>query len=117
MQIVTRRIRNLCSILFLSLAAIACNDKESKNDTKEEPPALGELIFVKNCKVCHAQGINGAPILGNKAMWGPRVGQGHAVLLKHASEGFGLMPAKGGNTELTDQEIADAISYMLSKLQ
>ena len=78
---------------------------------------VGESIYTKNCKVCHAQGINGAPILGNKAMWGPRLGKDKAALVNNASNGFGLMPAKGGNTELTEQEISDAISFMLSKVQ
>ncbi|SMF20104.1 Cytochrome c5 [Alteromonadaceae bacterium Bs31] len=79
-------------------------------------PSAGEVLFTKNCKVCHAQGLNGAPIVGNKAMWAGRKDQGLEVLVQHASEGYGLMPAKGGNTELSKEEITLAIEYMLSTL-
>lgn len=77
----------------------------------------GEAIVKANCKVCHAQGINGAPVLGNHKMWGPRANQGIEVLVKHATEGFGLMPARGGRPQLTDEEIREAIRYMLSLVQ
>ncbi|MCM2680087.1 c-type cytochrome [Echinimonas agarilytica] len=85
----------------------------------EEPPepSQGELIVKGTCKVCHAQGINGAPIIGNKKMWGPRLGQGIPVLVEHASNGYGLMPAKGGNDALTKEEITAAVEYMVSQVQ
>jgi cytochrome c5 len=50
-------------------------------------------------------------------MWGKRVVQGEDVLLEHAKNGYGLMPAKGGNTDLTDEQITAAIKFMLSKLE
>ncbi|MFT6791609.1 MAG: cytochrome c5 [Cellvibrionaceae bacterium] len=77
----------------------------------------GEAIYVKACKVCHAQGIIGAPVLGNQANWRDRKGQGVGVLVQHAVNGYGLMPAKGGKTELTDQEIRYVVKYMLSALE
>ena len=77
----------------------------------------GEQLYTKNCKVCHAQGINGAPIVGNKKMWGPRAEQGIDVLVQHATEGFGLMPAKGGKTHLTEDDLRTIISYMLSQIE
>lgn len=84
----------------------------------DKPQAVaGELIYTQNCKVCHAQGINGAPILGNQKMWQQRASQPLPTLLQHAAEGFGLMPAKGGNDTLTEAELEQAINYMLSALQ
>ncbi|NKI16226.1 cytochrome c5 family protein [Spongiibacter sp. KMU-166] len=79
--------------------------------------ALGEEVYRQNCKVCHAQGINGAPILGNSKMWGPRLGQSHEELLSHALSGYGLMPAKGGKTHLTDEQVSNAIFYMTSQVE
>ena len=99
-------------ILVLILCA-ACSEREA---VKPAEPTVGEVIFNKNCKVCHAQGLNGAPILGNQAMWAERKKQSLEVLVQHASEGFGLMPAKGGNTDLTQEQITQAIEYMLSKV-
>lgn len=77
----------------------------------------GEAVFIANCKVCHAQGINGAPIVGNKKMWGPRLGQGHEVLVSHAISGFGLMPARAGKPELSDEDISAAVLYMMSTIK
>lgn len=88
--------------------------------SKEEPVveiSAGEQIFNKNCKVCHAQGINGAPIIGNAAMWKERKDQGIDTLVEHAMNGYGLMPAKGGNTTLTEEEIRECVTFMLSKLE
>jgi len=80
-------------------------------------PSAGELIVNKNCKVCHAQGINGAPIIGNKKMWGPRLEKGKEVLISHAINGFNdLMPPKGGNPDLSDEDIGLAVDYMLKQL-
>jgi len=78
-----------------------------------ERVAQGEGIVNANCVVCHSQGINGAPIVGNKKMWAPRLGQGEAVLVEHAINGYELMPAKGGKTHLSDEEIGLAVAYMM----
>ena len=78
--------------------------------------AQGEDIYRQNCKVCHAQGINGAPIVGNSKMWGPRLSRSHEQLLEHAVNGYGLMPAKGGKTHLTDEQVSHAIFYMTSQV-
>ena len=81
--------------------------------------AKGKEIFDGTCKVCHAQGINGAPILGNQKMWAKRITQGEDVLVEHAINGFakGMMPPRGGNPELSDQDIRAAVKYMLSNLE
>jgi cytochrome c5 len=96
------------SLIGSMLTLAACGDPQLK---------LGEEVYNGTCIACHAQGINGAPILGNNKMWGKRVGQGEAILLEHATQGYGLMPAKGGNTDLTDEEVAAGIKFMLSKLE
>lgn len=88
---------------------------------REEPApdpilAKGETIYKGTCKACHAQAINGAPIPGNKKMWGKRAEQGIETLVQHAAEGYGLMPAKGGNESLTSEDLKAAITFMLSKL-
>lgn len=86
--------------------------------SSEDPDlALGKNTFDNVCKVCHMQAINGAPILGNNKMWASRKNQGLDVLVEHATNGYGLMPAKGGREDLTESEIRAAIKYMLSKLE
>lgn len=98
-------------LLFFVILTTACTSEKDKLLT------MGEGIYKNNCKVCHAQGINGAPVFGNKKNWAPRAPQGIDVLVEHASNGFGLMPAKGGNTDLTEGEVRAAITYMLSAIE
>jgi cytochrome c5 len=76
---------------------------------------LGEKIFGATCATCHGAGVLGAPKAGDKTAWGPRIAQGKDTLYKHALEGFKMMPAKGGNAALKDDEVKAAIDYMVSK--
>jgi cytochrome c5 len=79
----------------------------------------GQTVYTKTCAVCHAAGVAGAPKLGDKSDWGPRVAQGKDTLYKHAMEGFqgkkGQMPPKGGNTALADADVKAAVDYMVSQ--
>lgn len=100
--------------LFLMMCG-GCSEKEdSKISSAADSPGFN--IVKKNCRVCHAQGINGAPIIGNTKMWKGRATKSIEELVSHAMNGFGLMPAKGGNAELTEQEITLAVKYMLSQV-
>jgi cytochrome c5 len=73
-------------------------------------------VFGQTCKTCHGTGLAGAPKAGDKAAWSPRIAQGEATLVKHALDGFtgksGTMPPRGGNSELTDDEVHRAVVYM-----
>jgi len=73
------------------------------------------------CSACHTAGVAGAPKTGDKAGWAPRVAQGKDTLYKHAIGGFqgkmGVMPAKGGNTSLSDADVKAAVDYMLAALK
>lgn len=78
----------------------------------------GKAIYSKSCALCHSAGVGGAPKSGDKADWGPRIAQGKDVLYKHAIEGFtgakGMMPARGGNSALSDDEVKAAVDYQVS---
>jgi len=104
-------------------------EKEAPSPTVEtvaepEPVAAalsGPQVYNSACLACHTAGVGGAPILGDAASWAPRIAQGMEVLKQHAIEGYtgssGYMPAKGGRTDLSDAEIADAVEYMASESQ
>jgi cytochrome c5 len=74
-----------------------------------------EAVFTTVCAACHATGAAGAPKLGDAGAWAPRIAQGYDTLLKHAIEGIRAMPAKGGNPDLDDVEVARAVVYMTNK--
>jgi cytochrome c5 len=75
----------------------------------------GEQVTQEVCAACHATGALGAPKVGDKGAWGPRLSQGYDTLLKHALEGIRQMPARGGNPDLTDTEVAGALVYMANQ--
>ena len=80
-------------------------------------PADGVETYRAVCGVCHDPGLAGAPKMGDKAAWAARIAQGADTLHKHAIEGFqgsaGLMPAKGGRADLTDELVIQAVDYMV----
>ena len=74
----------------------------------------GEEIVKAVCASCHQTGVAGAPKIGDKASWAPRLGQGLDGLLKSALAGKNAMPPKGG-ADVTDSELARAIVFMTNK--
>jgi len=84
-------------------------------------PKDGKALFEAVCSVCHGAGIAGAPKAGDKAAWGARIAEGKATLYQHALQGYtgktGVMPAKGGRTDLPDDLIKQGVDYMVSLAQ
>jgi cytochrome c5 len=72
----------------------------------------GEAIYTSTCAACHGTGAAGAPKFGDAGAWGARIAQGYDTVVKHAIEGLRAMPAKGGNPDLDDVEVARAVVYM-----
>ena len=82
----------------------------------------GKDVYTSACFACHGTGAAGAPKLGDKAAWAPRIAQGIDVMLDHAVKGFSskpgsMMPAKGGNMSLSDADVKAAIEYITSQSQ
>jgi len=75
----------------------------------------GEAIYTSTCQACHGTGAAGAPKVGDNAGWAARLAQGYDTVVKHAIEGLRAMPAKGGNPDLDDVEVARAVVYMANK--
>lgn len=80
----------------------------------------GPQVFNEACIVCHGNGIGGAPMLNDRAVWSARIAQGMETLYRHAIEGYtgslGYMPPKGARLDLSDMEVNSAVDYMLSQL-
>jgi cytochrome c5 len=75
----------------------------------------GEDVYKATCAACHASGAAGAPKTGDAAGWSARLAQGYDTVLKHAIEGLRAMPAKGGNPDLDDVEVARAVVFMANQ--
>jgi cytochrome c5 len=80
----------------------------------------GAVIFQNLCTGCHTSGAGGAPTM-DKAHWANRIPQGVDTLHKHAIEGYtgaaGVMPAKGGNPALSDEQVIATVDWMLENLK
>lgn len=75
----------------------------------------GEEIVNQSCAACHGTGLMSSPKIGDSAAWQARIALGYETLTKHAVEGIRTMPARGGNPDLTDNEIAKAVAYMANQ--
>jgi cytochrome c5 len=79
--------------------------------------ARGKEVWAATCQPCHGTGLGGAPLIGNKTQWAPRIAQGLDTLYGHALKGFtglqGEMPARGGNDKLSDDAVKAAVSFMV----
>ena len=91
----------------------------SKSDGIEPGTRTGEQVFNKTCNQCHAANasVANSPKLGNNAEWAPRIAKGFDTLISNAINGFNnnAMPARGGNPDLTDEEISRAIAFMANQ--
>lgn len=83
-------------------------------ETKAAEPLTGEQLYSKLCMTCHDTGLSGAPIKGDESAWAPRIAQGADTLFKHSLEGFNAMPAKGGDLSLSDDEVKNAVVFMVN---
>jgi cytochrome c5 len=77
--------------------------------------APGEEVYQKACAACHAEGVAGAPKVGDLEAWKPRLEKGPEALVQSAVNGVGTMPAKGGMADLTDEDVAAAVNFMIEK--
>lgn len=81
----------------------------------------GKTIFGSLCHSCHETGVAGAPKVGDKAEWAVRIAAGLETLDKHAIDGYtgktGVMPAKGGNPALTEEQVKAAVAWMVDQVK
>jgi len=75
----------------------------------------GEAGYKASCAACHDSGAAGAPVVGNKDDWAPRIKKGKETLYEHAIKGFNGMPPKGGNMSLSDDQVKAITDYMAEK--
>ena len=79
----------------------------------------GKVIYDSLCTGCHTSGAGGAPKLDAVGIGARMAAQGMDELVKKAIEGFtgsaGVMPAKGGNPALTDEQVKATVEWMVAQ--
>ncbi len=83
-----------------------------------EPLLQGREIWMRTCAKCHIPGLGGAPMIADLKDWAPRIAKGKETLYDHAINGFvgplyNEMPAKGGFTDLSDEEVKLAVDFVV----
>lgn len=79
----------------------------------------GSVVWEDTCMACHGGNkATGAPKITATKKWSPRIAQGLPTLIEHATQGFigatyAEMPARGGNPDLTDDQITSAVVFMV----
>lgn len=76
--------------------------------------ATGKAVYEATCAACHGTGAAGAPKLGDKVAWTPRL-KDLAVAKASALNGKGFMPAKGGNSSLSRNDVIAAVEYIAER--
>ena len=121
-------------LVLLMLLGTGCSEKEATT-TQEAAPAqvaaetpaadkpvdtqtasaAGQKIYQKSCQACHATGAAGAPKLGDKDAWAPRIAKGNDALLSSVKNGLKAMPPKGTCMSCSEDELRAAMEYMVGQ--
>jgi cytochrome c5 len=112
-------------ILFLAFPLLAgfiiiilwYSQQGSQIDLSNFDLAKGQQVYNNLCTVCHTSGMFGAPKLGEKTVWKTRFARGGMdTLIEHSINGYNSMPAKGGDTSLSDEEVKNAVAFIISSM-
>jgi cytochrome c5 len=99
--------------LLIMMFTTGCGNKP---DLSRFNLAQGEQIYNNTCIACHLAGMSSAaPKIGSQRDWAARIDKGMETLLGHGLNGFNDMPPRGGKPNLSDDEVKDAVAYMVSK--
>jgi len=99
----------------INLASNPTIKQETSIVVASSGPVSGKDIYNNVCMSCHTSGAAGAPMIGNSSQWTDRLSKGKDTLYANAINGIGVMPAKGGLSSLTDEEVRAAVDYLLDE--
>ncbi len=124
---------SLHAIGILDEAALAAMTRAAGGETETSAPAAeapapaaltagagprsGQQIYDTFCFACHATGVSEAPLFGSLAEWQPRIDKGMDTLVATSLTGFDLMPPMGTCMTCSEDEMRDAIQYMIDTAQ
>lgn len=95
-------------------AAVEEDAAAASDGANTEENSVGKQVYNQVCSVCHSTGMMNSPRFGNADDWAPRLEQGIETVYGHALNGLNMMPARGGNPTLSDDEVKAAVDFMIS---
>ena len=93
----------IISVALLSVSSLASAD--------------GQKIYQQSCQACHASGVAGAPKLGDKDAWAPRIATGMDAMMANVMNGKNAMPPKGACASCSDDDLKAAAQYMVDQVK
>jgi cytochrome c5 len=83
---------------------------------------LGKKIYDGLCFACHSTDLANIPQMGDMSAWSNRIAQGKLLLYERAITGFTgesgmVMPPKGGNVYLSNEEVRAAVDYIIANTE
>ena len=99
----------LQSCLYVILAMVF-----SKPVFANEKELIGVQTYKAVCAVCHTSGVANAPKFGDKNAWKPLIDEGQIIITAHGYVGVRAMPPKGGKADLSVEQFAEALNYMVN---
>ncbi len=95
----------------------AAEQAAAGSQAADEPTASvdGQKVYQASCQACHAAGVAGAPKLGDKEAWAPRIAKGEDALLASINNGLNAMPPKGACMSCSEDELRAAMEYMVEQ--
>jgi len=122
-EAIASRIAPVGSVILMGSDELAAAEAARAAAAPAQPtgPRTGDQVYNESCFACHAApGVGGAPVTGDGDAWAARVAQGRELMIEHAINGYegsaGLMPAKGGRLDFSDDEVIAAVDYILAQL-
>ena len=125
-EAIAERIKPVGSLMLTNSSLQTGNTQNKKNSLVNSTAPLAAVsggtdkiktIYTASCSACHASGAAGAPKLGDKQAWAPRIKSGNKALYNSAIKGKKAMPPKGGNVSLSDKDVKAVVDYMVSKAE
>jgi len=111
--------RDPAQIRILSEVAPTAEEAVAEAATAPQTQHPGQAAYDQFCSICHKVGVGGAPIVGDGDAWRERLANGTDNLVTNALNGIsgnaGVMPPKGGFMQLTDEEVRQAVEYMVGE--
>ena len=130
MEKLSGTMKTLPILFFSALAVVGCTEQGGDSNRIIEMPrfsdaqlAKGRAAWMGTCRNCHLLGVSGAPAVTDYATWAPRIAKGREALHGSAlsgirdSDGNIRMPQRGGNPRLSDEQVKQAVDYMVSSVQ
>ncbi|PLX90398.1 MAG: hypothetical protein C0614_00715 [Desulfuromonas sp.] len=107
----------LSSLEDESIGATSHSLKFGEHGEKKADLSIGKDVYERTCASCHNLGISGAIKINDKEAWKKHIHHGIDHMVESVIRGKGAMPARGGNPNLTDEEIEAAVHYIIKQAQ